>query len=152
MNLPQLGAIRQLLLREAAQRQPAELSACQVVDEGVLHAIWSCSLMSRSALQVQVSRLSSKVALSDIVVSVRVSPKVAMERLARRGSHRLLSVPREVALSYLQGQESTLDLLEARAIRDAHLVKLTPAADEGPVSLAEAVCSSLLGAAGMPPG
>lgn len=105
-----------------------------LLDDGVLHAIWSLTLMIKPIRCARLASLRSRVSLADAVISLRPNRTTVLSRLQCKQKHRLQSVTSREINDILNKQESVLDMLENAVREDRSVLRVM---DNDPTTILE---------------
>jgi hypothetical protein len=112
-NLRALGTLGGLVCRKLTIDRYRDDSSIVLVDEGVLHAIWSVAVLASLRDPPGLERFIAQVAHVDGVISLRPARSTVRERLQQRTDHLLASAPAAEPDATLDRLEGVLDACEA---------------------------------------
>ena len=135
-NLRSLGTLGGLICRKTYIERFLDDPRIVLVDEGVMHAIWSMAVHGRRPQRQRLERFIEEVTEVDWAVSLRPSRDTLTERLQQRSDHRLSSLSADELTRTLDGLEGVLDLCEAFVDQRGTLIRLDVLDPEGVESTA----------------
>ena len=123
-NLRSLGTLGGLICRKTYIERFLDDPRIVLVDEGVMHAIWSMAVHGHRLQRRRLEQFIEEVTEVDWVVSLRPSRDTLSERLLQRSDHRLSSLSADELTRTLDGLEGVLDLCEAFVDQRGMLIRL----------------------------
>ncbi len=123
-NARALGTLGGLIRRKTHIDKFLDDARIVLVDEGVLHAIWSMTAHGRRPTTQTLEQFIEGVTEVDWVVSLRPARDTLTQRLQQRTDHRLSSLSADELSKTLDGLEGILDTCENFVHRRGRLIRL----------------------------